>query len=168
MRNFVPQTDQLCSKDCIGLADGVSRSNDQAIGNIFIGDPPPTPRRISRTRIRARVGSPQFPRIGRRITARTLFRMSPARCAAWFSNLDFFACFIDHQYYTIGSTIRYGRAGSWKFFAQQYTHPKIANLGSGLQRRSGGTRPAIPALQIDAGPALWFPRTKIRTRSRWC
>src|SRR5207249_11868486 len=48
--------------------------------------------------------------------------------------------------------------GSWKFFAQQYTHPKIANLGiPGYSGDLVGPDPAIPALQIDGGPATLVP-----------
>ena len=163
---FLKQINICVPKDCIGrLPTACQGSNAiQAVGNIFIGDPPAGPPPPNQPPgYGSRVGYNNFLGLEGRITAKnTLPDVPPARCAAWFGNLDFFACFIDHpevKFYTI----RYRKlgdvgAGSWKFFAQQYAHPKIANLGiPGYSGDLVGPDPAIPALQIDAGPPIKVP-----------
>ncbi len=114
----------------------------QAIGDIFIVDP------------NNKIGATG------RITAKSSLPNTPqARCAAWAGSLDLFACFLDHPeavYYTI----RFRKLGEvkWNFFQEKYTHLEIAKLGiPGYTGSLVGPDPAIPALQIDGGPAALSP-----------
>ena len=114
----------------------------QAIGNIFVIDP------------NNKIGTTG------RVTAKSSLPATPqARCAAWAGSLDMFACFVDHPevvYYTI----RFRRFGDpdWTFFQEKYKHLEVAKLGiPGYTGSLVGPDPAIPALQIDGGPAVLSP-----------
>lgn len=128
----------------------------QAIGNIFVGDPGPfNPPDLTAQR----KGFNNFLNLEGRITAKnTLPDTPPARCAAWFGLLDFFACFLDHpevKYYTI--RFRPHGTSGWNFFTEDYIHPQIAKIGIlGYSGDPVGPLPGVN-LQIDGGPAQLAP-----------
>ncbi len=138
-------------KDCIGrLPTACQGANAiQAIGDIFIGAP-----QIDGSR----VGFNNFLGPDGKITARSaLTDVPPARCAAWFSTLDFFACFVDHPEVT-QYTLRFMNSDdpSWRFFQETYLHPEIALLGTpGYSGTVVG--PFTRSVHVDGGAAVSAP-----------
>jgi hypothetical protein len=138
-------------KDCIGrLPTACQGANAiQAIGDIFIGAP-----QVDGSRI----GFNNFLGPDGRITARSSLTDVPqARCAAWFGQLDFFACFVDHPNVT-QYTIRFKNSDdpSFRFFQETYLHPEIALLGTpGYSGTVIG--PFSRSVHVDGGAAVSVP-----------
>ena len=138
-------------KDCIGrLPTACQGANAiQAIGDIFIGAPQPDG---------SRVGFSNFLGPDGKITARSsLADVPPARCAAWFGVLDFFACFVDHPEVT-QYTLRFKNSDDpgWRFFQETYRHPQIALLG--VPGYSGTlVGPFTRSVHVDGGAAADHP-----------
>jgi hypothetical protein len=135
-------------KDCIGrLPTACQGANAiQAIGDIFIGAP-----QLDGSRI----GFNNFLGPDGKITARSaLTDVPPARCAAWFGQLDFFACFVDHPNVT-QYTIRFKNSDdpSFRFFQETYLHPETALLGTpGYSGTVIG--PFTRSVHVDGGAAV--------------
>ena len=138
-------------KDCVGrLPTACQGSNAiQAIGDIFIGTPQVDG---------SRVGFNNFLGPDGKITARSAIAdVPPARCAAWFGLLDFFACFVDHPEVT-QYTIRFQNSDdpNPRFFQESYRHPEIALLG--VPGYSGTLiGPFTRSVHVDGGPAVSVP-----------
>jgi hypothetical protein len=163
---FLKQINVCVPSSCVGRLPTACQGHRaiQGIGNINIGDvkagyvPPP--------------GSPPGygPRVGfnnslgdeGRITAKdmTITDVPQARCAAWFSSLDFYGCFLDHPevvHYTIRWRRHYPLNQGWTFFTEEYRHVLIANQN--LPNYNGdlvGPQLGV-SLHIDGGPLVLAP-----------
>ncbi len=163
---FLRQINICVPTSCVGRLPTACQGHlaIQGIGNINIGDvkagyvPP--------------AGSPPGygPRVGfnnslgeeGRITAKdtTVVDVPQARCAAWFSYLDFYACFLDHPevvYYTIRWRRHFPLNQGWTLFTEEYRHPKIANMN--LPNYHGdlvGPQLGV-SLHLDGGPLVLAP-----------
>lgn len=130
----------------------------QAIGNIFIGDPPSPPIAGQPPGFGERIGFNNFLGAEGRITSKNTLPGTPqARCAAWGGHLDLFACFLDHPEVTL-YTIRFRKHGDtdWQFFHESYTHPLIAHLG--IPGYSGDlVGPHDSSLAVDGVPTNHVP-----------
>jgi hypothetical protein len=160
---FLKQINICVPKSCVGRLPTACQGHNaiQAIGNINIGD--------VKVGYVAPAGSPPGygPRVGfnnslgdeGRITARdmTTTDVPQARCAAWFSSLDFYGCFIDHPevvYYTIRWRPHYPINQGWSDFKEEYKHEKIANMGlPNYQGDLVGPQLGVQ-LHIDGGPLV--------------
>jgi hypothetical protein len=166
---FIQRINICVPDDCAGRVPTACQGHNaiQSIGNIFIGAPgpfmPPVPNG-------QRVGFSNFLNTEGRITAKSAVPGTPqARCAAWFGELDFFACFLDHpdvKYYTI--RFRPGGVGAWSFFTETYIHPQIAKIGiPGYSGDLVGPQLGVN-LQIDGGPLQLAPAyLNIETDPAW-
>ncbi|MEK6300346.1 MAG: hypothetical protein AABO41_06460 [Acidobacteriota bacterium] len=126
----------------------------QAIGNIFIGDPPDPAIPGQPPGFGERVGFNNFLGATGRITSKSAILGTPhGQCAAWHGYLDLFACFLDQADVT-QYTIRFRKHGTsaWHFFSETYLHPMIAHLA--LPNYSGDpVGPHDSPLHVD-GAAL--------------
>ncbi len=153
---FLRQINICVPDECAGRIPTACQGHHaiQSIGNIFIGDPPSPPIPGQPPGYGQRVGFSNFLGAEGRITAKSAVPGTPqARCAAWFSVLDIFACFLDHpevKYYTIRH--RPHLTTTWSFVTEQYIHPH------GLQRRSRrpatGRQPEYRRRTDTTGPRL--------------
>lgn len=135
------------------LSKCVSGQVVQALGNIFIGPAPAGPPPVGEpVGYGPRVGFNNALGVDGRITSRNTTGPQN-RCAAWFSKVDLFACFLDHPSVT-HYTIRYRQFGSgnaWTPFSQELRHPLIAKAGlSGYDGELIG--PHYVNLHVDGGP----------------
>ncbi len=129
---FLRRINICVPKSCVGRVPTACQGSHaiQGIGNIQIGPPTGLPPVGQPPGYGDRVGFGNSLGVDGRITAKDPTPDVPqARCAAWFSLLDFYACFLDHpevKYYTI----RWRKHGTtaWQFFREQYTHFKVGNI----------------------------------------
>jgi hypothetical protein len=158
---FFEQINICVPDECVGRIPTACQGQNaiQSIGNIFIGAPTAPPPMGQPPGYGARVGFSNTLTAEGRITARNLVPGTPAaRCAAWFSLLDFFACFLDHPEVT-HYTIRFRPHGTsaWSFFTETYIHPQIAKIGiPGYSGDLVGPQLGVN-LMIDGGPAQLAP-----------
>jgi hypothetical protein len=164
---FLQRINICVPKSCVGRVPTACQGGHaiQGIGNIQIGPPTGPPPMGQPPGYGDRVGFGNSLGVDGRITAKDPTPDVPqARCAAWFSLLDFYACFVDHpevKYYTI----RWRKHGTatWQFFREQYTHFKVGNITtipdlvgplSGVNLAVDGNPPAPePAyLNIESDP----------------
>jgi hypothetical protein len=159
---FFRQVNICVPDECIGRLPTACQGHYaiQSIGNIFIGEPTlPQPQPGQPNGYGPRVGFSNSLGSEGLITARSAVPGTPqARCAGWFSQLDFFACFLDHPevaYYTI----RWRPHGTtdWNFFTETYIHPQIAKIGiPGYSGDLVGPQLGV-SLQVDGSPAQLAP-----------
>jgi hypothetical protein len=163
---FLKQINVCVPSSCVGRIPTACQGHSaiQGIGNINIGDvkagyvaPPGSPPGYG-----PRVGFSNSLGEEGRITAKdtTTTDVPQARCAAWFSSLDFYACFLDHPevaYYTMRWRKHLPLYQSWNFFTEEYRHPKPANEGTpGYHGDLVGPQLGV-SLHIDGGGAVLAP-----------
>jgi hypothetical protein len=165
----------ICVPDeCVGRIPTACQGSNaiQSIGNIFIGAPTVAPPPGQPPGYGPRVGFSNSLGAEGRITARSAVPGTPpARCAAWFSLLDFFACFLDHpevHYYTIRWRTHAALPTPWSFFTEAYIHPQVAKVGiPGYSGDLVGPQLGVN-LHIDGGPLQLAPAyLNIETDPAW-